>query len=109
MKKIELIVAGLAVVSIPLGMLLVPGGAWLTMVSLFTLSGIYFGFSFALFNGVRFRKIFDSNSYNDVSIWRVIGAVGVGIGLSSALTGIAFKLLSWTGADVNLIAGLAVL
>src|SRR5690349_9874934 len=107
MKKAELIVACLAIVSIILDQLLISGGATLLLLSFFTLASIYFGFSFALFNDIRLRKVFDSDSYKDVNKWRIIGAAGVGFGLSTTLIGVMFKLMSWTGPEFNLVIGLS--
>jgi hypothetical protein len=68
---------------------------------------LYMYFSFALFNGIRFRNIFKKQSYQGISALRITGAVMTGFALSITLVGLMFKIMSWPGAAVNLGVGLA--
>lgn len=106
MKKGEIIIATLSIIALGLNLLLVPGGGLLTVLTLLTLSGIYMYLSFALFNGIRLRKIFKKDSYKGISTMRIVGAVGSGLALSTTTVGILFKFQSWQGATFNLGAGL---
>ncbi len=106
MKKGEIILATISIISLGLNLLLIPGGGFLTVLTLSTLSMVYFYFGFALFNDIRLRKIFKKDSYKDISSLRILGAVGAGLALSMTTIGLMFKFQSWPGADLNLIAGL---
>jgi alcohol dehydrogenase class IV len=106
MKKGEIILATLSIIALGLNLLLIPGGGLLTVLTLSTLSMIYFNFGFALFNDIRLRKILKKDSYTDISSLRILGAVGAGLALSMTTIGLMFKFQSWPGADFNLIAGL---
>jgi len=106
MKKGEIILATISIISLGLNLLLIPGGGILTVLTLSTLSMVYFYFGFALFNDIRLRKIFKKDSYKDISSLRILGAVGAGLALSTTIIGLMFKFQSWPGADNNLIAGL---
>ena len=106
MKKAELIAAVLAIISLGLNLLLIPGGGMMTVLTLSILAIIYMYLSFALFNNIRLSKIFDKNSYKDISILKIIGAVGTGLALSITLIGILFKFQSWPGASINMGVGL---
>ena len=106
MKKGEIILATISIISLGLNLLLIPGGGILTVLTLSTLSMVYFYFGFALFNDIRLRKIFKKDSYKDISSLRILGAVGAGLALSMTIIGLMFKFQSWPGADNNLIAGL---
>lgn len=52
------------------------------------------------------EKIFKKDSYENISRWRIIGAIGTGFALSATTAGLMFKFQSWPGADFNLGAGL---
>lgn len=106
MKKTEIILALLCVIAIILNITLVPGGIFLTLLSLMFLSMLYFGFSFLLLNQIRLRNIFKMESYQGVSAIQIIGAIGAGFTLSMLLGGMMFKLLRWPGSSVQLIASL---
>ncbi len=106
MKKTEITILTISIIAIALNFFLVPGGSVLTVFSLSFLATIYFYFGFALFNTIRLRNIFKKESYKDIASQRIIGAIGAGVALSITTLGVLFKLLSWPGATVNLIAGL---
>lgn len=104
MRITELVLAALFFIALLMYLFLIPGYAILLILSMASLSCMYFYFGFALFNGIRLRKIFKKESYLGVSTWRIVGAVCTGIALSLLLMGILFKLLRWPGAAINLLA-----
>ena len=109
MKKFELIVGFLAILGICLKFVHLPGSSYLTVFSFMTLSMFYSAFSFALFNSIKLRNIFVKSSYKDTNAKRIIGAVGLGLALSTTITGGLFKLQFWPGANMQLLAGLVVM
>lgn len=106
MKKAELILIGLAALALIMKFLHLPASGILTVLSLSSISMIYFYLGFALFNNLRFRKIFKKESYKEISTKRIVGGIGVGLTLSISAIGILFKFQSWPGASVNLIMGI---
>lgn len=106
MKKTEKIFVTLSIISLVLNFLLILGGGILTVLTLSTLSMIYFYLGFALFNDIRLRKIFQKDSYKEISYLRILGAVGAGLSLSITTLGLMFKFQSWPGAEISLGAGL---
>lgn len=108
MRILEKILGLLIIVSLILKLLLVPYSAILLTVILIALAIIYYPFGFAFFNEIRLREIFKKESYKGISASRIIGAIGVGIGLSILCIGILFKLNSWAYSDINLKFGLFV-
>ncbi len=106
MKKAEIIIATLSIIALGLNLLLIPGGGVLTVLTLSTLSMIYFYLGFALFNDIKLRRIFKKDSYKEISSLRILGAVVAGFALSMTTIGFMFKFQSWPGADFNLGAGL---
>ncbi|HRZ42067.1 MAG TPA: hypothetical protein P5228_05120 [Bacteroidales bacterium] len=106
MKKLEKILGLVIIIALLLKLVLIPGGSILTVISLTILACIYYPLGFAFFNGIRLRAIFKKDSYKGVSALRIIGAIGLGMGLAAICIGILFKLQHWPGGDTNLIAGL---
>jgi hypothetical protein len=106
MKKTELILGILSLISVGLNLFLVFGGQVLSMLTLSILSVIYFVFGFALFNDIRFRDIFNAKSFQGISTTRIIGSIAAGISLSITLVGILFKIQSLPGATFELMSGL---
>jgi hypothetical protein len=106
MKRTELILIGIAVLALLMKFLHLPASGILTVLSLSSISVIYMYLGFALFNNLRFRKIFKKESYKEISTKRIIGGVGAGLALSVSAIGILFKFQSWPGASVNLIIGI---
>jgi hypothetical protein len=107
MKKAEIILGIIAFIAMVLNLLLVPGGASVTILSLSVLSMVYMYLSFALFNGIRLRNILKRESYRTISSWRIFGSVGAGFSLSTSIMGILFRFMSWPGAAIMLMMGLA--
>ena len=82
------------------------GGGVLLTFSLTSLVCIYHLFGFAFFNQIDLSRIFDKKSYQGISAFRVLTAIGAGIGLSYTCLGILFKFQHWPGANIVLLAGL---
>ncbi len=106
MKKVELLLVGLSVLAFIMNYFHLPSSQLLIIFSLFSISLVYFYLGFALFNDIRFRRIFKKESYNGISKNRIIGGVGVGLALSFSAIGILFKFQSWPGASEQLGIGL---
>ena len=106
MIKLEKILGIIVVIGLILKFTLIPGGGILLTLSLMTLACLYYPLGFALLNRIGFKQIFKKESYKGLSALRIIGAIGAGIAFSAICVGILFKLQHWTGANINLIAGL---
>ena len=106
MKKFELIVGIIAIFGILLKIFLIPGGGILMVLACAILSVFYYVFSFALFNDIKLRNIFKKVSYKDTNAKRIVGAIGLGWGISTIIFGGIFKLQLWAGANINLLTGL---
>jgi hypothetical protein len=106
MKRTELILIGIAVLALIMKFLHLPASGILTVLSLSSISVIYMYLGFALFNNLRFRKIFKKESYKEISTKRIVGGIGAGLALSVSAIGILFKFQSWPGASANLIMGI---
>jgi len=106
MIKLEKILGVIALIGLILKLTLVTGGGTLLSLSLLTLACLYYPLGFALFNQIGFKKIFKKDSYKGLSALRIIGAIVAGMAISPICVGILFKIQNWTGADINLMAGL---
>jgi hypothetical protein len=106
MKRFELILGLLIIASIALKLLHVPGSSLLLILTLLTLSMIYYVFSVALINGIKFRDIFTKQSYKSLCAKRIISAIGFGLAISVLIMGVLFKLQIWSGASGLLLIGL---
>jgi hypothetical protein len=106
MKLTEKILAGIILLALLMKFNLVAFGNPLLVLSISAMMCLYFYFGFALFNGIRLRKVFRKETYAEVSGKKITGAVFTGFGLATLLTGIMFKLMDWPGGNANLIVGL---
>ena len=105
MKRFELIVGIIAIFGILLQIRNMPGFGALAGLALMALSIFYYLFSFAFFNDIRLRNIFKKISYKDTNAKRIIGAIGVGWGISLIILGGLSKLQLWAVADMYLLTG----
>lgn len=105
MKKAEIILVGVAIISTIFRIMHLIGAHFLTVLSFTFLSCLYFYFSFAIFNGIRFRDIFKKASYQGISALRIIGAIVTGIAISMAIVGMEFRIMRWPGASIMLMVG----
>jgi hypothetical protein len=109
MKQTEKILALIFVMALALKFMNVPGTSILLTYSLTFLAIIYFYFGFALLNGIRLRKIFKKDSYQGVSVLRIIGAIGLGMIFSLLVLAILFKIQHWLGSSLYFKVGLTFL
>ena len=107
MKKTEIIFAVLLLVGLNFKFFLLPFGGTITTISAMTLSIMYYIFGFAFFNHIKIKDIFKKEAYKDVSVLRIIGAIGAGIGISTICIGVLFKVQRWPLANDNLVVGLS--
>jgi len=106
MKRLEKILGLVIIIALIMKLTLIPGGSILTVISFSILSCIYYPFGFAFFNEIRLIQILKKASYKELSALRIVGSIGIGMGLAAICIGILFKLQHWPGANTNLIAGL---
>ena len=107
MKKFEIVVGVIAILSFFLKILHLPGSSILTVLS-FSILAIFYYLGFAFFNNIRLREIFKSSSYQNTNAKRIIGAVGLGFALSTIIMGALFKIQLWPGGTFQLNIGLIV-
>jgi hypothetical protein len=107
MKKIEIIMAILSIIALGMNLLLITHAGIFTVMTFTSLSMIYFYLGFALFNGINLRAIFTKDSYKDISLLRILGAMGAGISLSLTIIGLLFIFQSWPGSSVIVMLGLS--
>lgn len=109
MKKFESIGGFLVLIAIIIHFIGIPGGDILLILTLTTLSIFYYCFSFALFNQITLRNIFKKAGYKDTNRKRIIGSIGLGVGISSLIMGVLFKLQFYPGARFLLGVGTLIL
>lgn len=109
MKKTEIILVAFLLIGLTFKVFLIPLAGTITTLSTMSLAIIYYIFSFAFFNGIKLKAIFVKDSYKETSVLRIIGSVTTGIGLSSTLIGILFKIQNWPLANNSISAGLFLL
>ena len=63
-------------------------------------------FGFVFLNGIRLRKLFKKESYIGVSTLRIIGSALAGFSFSSAVLGVLFWVMDYTGTSEMLTIGL---
>ena len=106
LRKVEAIFCVALLVALILRMSLVSGSSMALVIILMSLAFVYFYFGFLLFTGVTFKTMFKKVAYHGIAGLRIIGAMFSGFALSIACVGLLFKLLSWPGAALDLVAGL---
>lgn len=84
----------------------IPGAGIVITVSILSMSIMYYFLGFALFNEIPLRAIFKKDSYKEKSSRRIIGAIGVGLGISMICNGVLFKLQDWPSGLSSLGLGL---
>ena len=109
MRIFEIILSLLFAFGLFLKLSSIPGGAALITLSLLLLSMFYFLFSFSYFNNIKLKNIFNKEYYKNIPPAKIIGTIGFGIGLSTLLTGILYKVMQWPGGNgMNIITGLII-
>ena len=103
MKIVEKILGGLIIVLIISRLLFsYPFSGLLITLSCILLAQLYFVFGFALLNNIRFRKIFKKDSYNNVSVLRIILTIITGLTLSLLVIYALFKFMRWPYGNFGL-------
>jgi len=92
----------IAMLSILLRLMLVPGSTFFLALSSVVLACTYVVFSFALLNGIRLRDIFKKAAYAGVSASNILGAIFTGFALFLACLAIVFGILFWPGREIVL-------
>jgi 4-hydroxybenzoate polyprenyltransferase len=106
MKKTEIGLIAIGFLGLIFKLLHLPGGALFILVPFIILALTYMYLGFALFNGIKFRKIFKKDSYHNIKTPRIIGAIGTGLALNCSIFGIIFRFLNYPGASYLLLFGL---
>lgn len=108
MKLAEKIFAVAALAGLVLMFMIVSSGLTLFLVSLLTLSGIYFAFGFLLFNNIRLRDVTKKETFANLTVIRIVFGAITGIAMSIICVGALFKLLNFPGAGEMLMIGVAI-
>ncbi|MBS2099616.1 GldL-related protein [Carboxylicivirga linearis] len=106
MKKLEIILGIIATTAFIMNLFFVPGSSLLILLSLGTLTILYYAFSLLLFNKIDLNQIGNRYTYQGISKLRIIGSIAAGIVLSTTYAGIMFKLIHYPGATIVLNIGL---
>jgi glucan phosphoethanolaminetransferase (alkaline phosphatase superfamily) len=109
MKKFEKIIGLILIIGLIFKFALIPGGSFFVVISLIILSFLYFFFGVALLNQVILKNAFKKDSYKDISIAKVVIAIGAGIGLAMACIGILYKIQHWEGSILYLTISIIIL
>jgi hypothetical protein len=105
MKFAEKVLVIAVVAGLILKFSLIRGGSEFLMVSLLTLSGIYFALGFLLFNQIRLRDLTKKGTFENLTVTSIVVSVMTGIALSIICVGALFKLLGLPGSDEMLMFG----
>ena len=105
MKKFEIVVAIVIVISVVLRLLDIPGSFPVMLISLSILSMLYYPFGFLLLNDIPLKGIFKKESYNGKSTLRIVFSVLAGLALSVTVIGLLFKIEFYPGARFMLELG----
>jgi hypothetical protein len=84
----------------------ISGGGLFTTFFIFVLAFFYLIFSFALFNGIRFKDVFRKGGYQNSSWRKIVFAIITGYVLFTLLIGIMFRIQYWAGAGMILKLGI---
>jgi hypothetical protein len=105
MKKLEVILITGAVIGLLLVLFNVPLHTLVITLFFPALGVLYYCLGFALFNGIRLRSIFKADSYKGLGLWRILIAIGTGIGISNLTIGFMFSIMNYPLARALLIEG----
>lgn len=109
MKKFEVLLGVIVLLTIIVCKLGISISFSLIVIPILILANFYYFLSFALFNNVSFLSIFRKESYNQISVQRILFAIGTGFALSLILVAVVFVIKDWPLADFTLAAGLLLL
>jgi len=107
MKRIEIILTSIIVITIILKLALIPGGGPFLVFSITLLACYYYIFGIFIFNGIAFSDILKTKSYEDLKFFHIITTFFLGAGLSNLLMGVLFKTFNWLSptADIFFLSG----
>lgn len=106
MRIVEIVLAGLAFIAILFKLFTIPLGGLIFVLSLTTLSLVYFFGGFLLFNDIGIRKLGSKQPFKDVTAAQMVGSIFLGFTLSLLAIGLVFKLQLWPLASRILIPGI---
>ena len=106
MKKFEKILGLLAVISVILQFFSIPGSVMLLTFSMMLVAILYYPLGFIFFNNIPLRNVFKKEAYKGISTLKIVGTIGLGMGLSLLCIGILFKLNTYPFSSQNLGLGL---
>jgi hypothetical protein len=105
MKRTEIILASIFLLSLIMGLFWIPLGSELLILSVCGLAMLYQFLSFALLTGIRLRNVGKKQSFAAVSGRRIAISIVAGISFSIALIGLLFKFMRWPNAHQMLLMG----
>lgn len=109
MRRIELTLMTLVVASTLVWLFKIPYAGSLMLISVMLQALFYLGFGLFLFNKIKFKRIFNKDSYKEISGLRKIGSIVTGLSFSFICIGSLFKLYAYSVNDIILIDGLVLL
>ncbi len=101
MKKFELIIGTLVIISLLYKLFFSTELNTLFIISLISLSLFYLYFSFLYFNNIPIKKAFKNESYKGITKWEIYVSIGLGFGLSFTCLGILFSMMRWPMNSFN--------
>jgi hypothetical protein len=108
LKKTEIILASILIISLGMKFLEIPGSAPLLILSGCGLSLMYLFFSFLLLNDIKLRNLVKNESYNHTSVSTIVIAIFTGFSISAFFNGFVFKIMHWPGGSIMLYGGLTI-
>jgi hypothetical protein len=108
MRVLEKILTVVILLALIMKFNLISGGDVIALWTMLILACLYYPFGFLFFNQIRLRHIFKKVAYKNVTASRIILAIATGLGLSTIVVGLLFKLLNFSGANGMLLSGLIV-
>jgi hypothetical protein len=108
MRKTEKILIVLIIIGQLMRIFEVSGGSVISISAAMLLAFLYLFFGFALFNGVRFRNIFQKGSFH-MDRKQIAISVFLGLGLAFSIMGIVFKLQILKEANITLMTGIIIM
>lgn len=109
MRIFEIIMGALAIISLVFIYFGIPYRGILALLSFNSLAIFYYLFSFAFFNDIKLRNVFDTNAYKNTSPKRIIGAIALGQALAMILSGSYIRLFKWAESGLQISVGLFLL
>ncbi len=102
MKKFEIACLGLILMGLFFKRMHWPYNGEIMTLGAVLLSMLYFNFSFAFLNQIKFRNILKQESYKGISNLRINGAIATGFVFSFITIYSLFKLMLWSYAQIAL-------